>query len=566
MVLHTDALADDHGSDEPGSGDRPRRRRTSGTTAVAPKGGRRAPAPAAAGAPAPPAPAVDEPVTAVAADVAPALTHRQILAVFWGLGMGMLLASLDGTIVSTAMPTIVGDLGGLDHLAWVFTSYLLASTVSTPIYGKLGDLYGRKRLFQVAIVVFLVGSALCGVATGMGQLIAFRFLQGIGAGGLIVVAQAIIADVVSPRERGRYQGYLGAMFGASSVAGPLLGGFFTDHLSWRWVFYVNIPIGIAALIVTSAVLPTRPRDRAVRIDLAGSALLTGAITAFVLVTTWGGNEYAWGSPTIVGLGVAAVVMLGAFLVVEQRVAEPVLPLRLFRDRTFTIATSTMFVVGVAMFATVSFLPLFLQIVGGESATDSGLLLVPLMAGLLGASIVAGQVITRTGRYRLFPIAGMALVALGIFLLSTMGPDVGRLAASTYMFVLGVGFGCVMQVMVLAAQNTAAGSDLGVATSSVNFFRSVGGSIGVAVFGALFTNRLAHELARTATGVSADSVRPDTVAELAPGVRADVVGAFATALTDVFLVVVPVAVVGFVLTLLLREIPLRSGAKTEVSSH
>jgi EmrB/QacA subfamily drug resistance transporter len=499
----------------------------------------------------------------------PTLTHRQVLVIFCGLGMGMVLASLDGTIVSTALPTIVGDLGGFDLFAWVVTVYLLASTVSTPLYGKLGDLYGRKRLFQFAIVLFLVGSALCGVATNMSMLIAFRFVQGLGAGGLIVVAQAIIADLVSPRERGRYQGYLGAMFGASSVAGPLLGGFFTDHLSWRWVFYVNIPLGIAALVVVSTrVPPSRPRVGRPRIDYLGSALLTGAITAIVLLTTWGGNEMAWGSPTILGLIVAAVVMLVVFTWVEGRVPEPVLPLRLFRDRTFNVATTTMFIIGVAMFATVSFLPLFLQIVAGASATDSGLLLVPLMVGLLGASMIAGQTITRTGRYRLFPIVGMGFVVLAVFLLSTMGPDTGQFTTSAYMAILGVGFGFVMQVMVLVAQNSVPSGDLGVATSSVNFFRSVGGSVGVAVFGALFNSRLAGELARVlpdGTGTDASSVTPEVVHALAPAVRAEYVGAFATALTDVFLVALPVAVVGLALTLLLRETPLRGEARAEVTS-
>jgi EmrB/QacA subfamily drug resistance transporter len=517
--------------------------------------------------PADPTQAAPVPADAITDD-APALSHRQILVIFCGLGMGMLLAALDGTIVSTALPTIVGDLGGFDHYAWVVTAYLLASTVSTPIYGKLGDLYGRKRLFQFAIVLFLVGSALCGMATSMGTLIAFRFVQGLGAGGLIVVAQAIIADLVSPRERGRYQGYLGAMFGASSVAGPLLGGFFTDQLSWRWVFYVNVPLGIAALLVTTRVPPSRPRVGRPRIDYLGSALLTGAITAVVLLTTWGGNEMAWGSPTILGLGVAAVAMLVVFTWVEAQVPEPVLPLRLFRDRTFNVATTTMFIVGVAMFATVSYLPLFLQIVAGASATNSGLLLVPLMAGLLGASMIAGQAITRTGRYRLFPVVGMGFVVLAILLLSTMGPDTSQFTTSAFMAILGVGFGLVMQVMVLVAQNSVPSGDLGVATSSVNFFRSVGGSVGVAVFGALFNSRLAGELARAlpdGTGTDARSVTPEAVEALAPAVRAEYVGAFATALTDVFLVAVPVAVVGFVLTLLLRETPLRGGTPLEATS-
>lgn len=489
------------------------------------------------------------------------LSHRQILVIFSGLMLGMFLAALDQTIVATALPTIVGELGGLNHLSWVVTSYLLATTVSTPLYGKLGDLYGRKRLFQGAIVVFLIGSVLCGLATSMGQLIAFRAIQGIGGGGLLVLAQSIIADVVSPRERGRYQGYFGAVFGASSVIGPLLGGFFTDNLSWRWVFYVNVPLAVAALIVTSAVLPTSVRRAGAKIDYVGATLLTAFISCVVLVTTWGGSELAWGSPLIVGLCATSVLLLGAFVVVERRVQEPILPLRLFEISVFRVAGAVSFIVGVAMFGAISFLPLFLQVANGASATGSGLSLVPLIVGLLGASIFAGRSISRTGRYRVFPITGTGIAAVGLLLLSSMGPQTSTVTAGAYMTVLGIGIGLVMQVLVLATQNAVPIGDLGVATSSVSFFRSVGGSIGVAVFGALFNSRLAARLtsalpADTADELLGGSVTPDLIRGLPEVTRSDYVAGFSDALTDVFAFAVPGLVVAFALSWLLREIPLR----------
>ena len=493
------------------------------------------------------------------ADVAPEaenLSHRSILLIFGGLMLGMLLAALDQTIVATALPTITGELGGLEHLAWVVTAYLLASTVSTPLWGKLGDLFGRKRLFQAAIVVFLIGSVLSGAAGSMGQLIVFRAVQGLGGGGLIVLAQAIIGDIVSPRERGRYQGYFGAVFGASSVAGPLLGGFFSDHLTWRWIFYINIPLGLAALLVTSAVLPATVRPTKPRIDYLGAVLLATSVTCFVLLTTWGGSEYEWDSPTIIGLGVAAAVGLTLFILVERRVPEPVLPPRLFGVRTFRISTSVSFIVGMAMFGAISFLPLFLQLVRGVSATDSGLVLIPLMLGMICASMVAGQVITRTGRYRIFPITGTAVAAGGLFLLSTMSADTTSFRAGAYMVVLGIGIGLTMQTMVLATQNAVPATDLGVATASVSFFRSVGGSVGVAIFGAVFNSQLATQLARVLPG-TASGLTPDEVRRL-PATAADLyIDAAAEALTGVFLIGAPILLVGCGLTWLLKELPLRS---------
>ena len=495
----------------------------------------------------------------------PAFTHREILTVFSGLMAGMLLAALDQTIVSTALPTIVGELGGLDHLSWVVTAYLLTTTVSTPLYGKLSDLYGRKLMFQAAIVIFLAGSVLCGVAQNLGQLIAFRGIQGIGGGGLMAMAFAIIGDVVSPRERGRYTGYLGAVFAVASVAGPLLGGFFVDNLSWRWVFYVNVPIGIVALIVTSSVLqlPFTRRDH--RIDFEGAALLVAGVSALLLALVWGGNEYEWGSTTIVGLLVASAVLLAVFVIWEGRAEEPILPLRLFRARVFTIGVLLSFVVGASMFGAIVFLPLFLQAVTGASATNSGLLLLPLMAGLMTTSVGSGRVIARTGHYRRWPMAGMLTSAAGMTLLSTMDAETSRLESSLYMVVLGLGIGMVMQVLVLAMQNASEPQDMGVVTSSANFFRSLGGSMGISVFGAIFASLLADKLgsflppgALNQAGFNPDSLSasPEQLQALPANLLAPVIRALSESITAVFAYTVPVLIIGFLLSLILPGLPLR----------
>jgi len=494
-------------------------------------------------------------MTMATAPTAPSLPKKRVLLIFSGLLLGMMLASLDQTIVATALPTIVGDLGGIDHLSWVITAYLLAETVSTPLYGKLGDLLGRRRLFQFAISLFILGSILAGFSASMLQLVAFRAVQGLGAGGLIVLAQAIIADVVSPRERGRYQGYFGAVFGAASIAGPLIGGFITDHLSWRWAFYVNVPLGIAALVVTSITLPSSIRTRQVRIDWFGIALLTGAITSFVLFTTWGGTQYPWSSGIIIGLAITSVVLAVSFFIVQFRTPEPTMPPRLFRLRTFNVASSVSFIVGMAMFGSIAYLPTFLQIANGASASNSGLLLMPFMLGLLCASVGAGQVVTRTGHYRVFPIIGMGVATVGMFLLSTLQTDTSLWTSGAYMAVLGIGIGLVMQIMILATQNEAPVDDLGVATASVSFFRAVGGSVGVAVFGALFNHRLADMLG----GSDAVDLTPEQIQTLPVAQYNQIADAFASSITSVFRVAVPIVLVGFLLAWLLKEKPLRTAS-------
>jgi EmrB/QacA subfamily drug resistance transporter len=508
-----------------------------------------------------------ESTNAIAGGVAPAqLSHREILIVFSGLMLGMLLASLDQTIVSTALPTIVGEFGGLQHLSWVITAYLLTSTASVPLYGKLSDIYGRKILFQIAIVVFLAGSLLSGASQSMLQLIVFRGVQGVGGGGIMAMAMAIIGDIVSPRERGRYQGYTGGVFALSSVLGPLLGGLFTDQLTWRWVFYINLPLGILALAVTSVVLQL-PRRRAEHsIDYLGSALMVSGVSCLLLVSSWGGTEYDWLSAPILGLAAAGFVLIALFILQETRATEPLLPLRLFKDRIFSVSSGIGLVVGGTMFGAIAFLPVYLQIVKGESATSSGLRLVPLMLGLVGSSVLSGSLIARTGKYRVYPIAGMAIVTIGLYLMTRLDVTTSMLEVSAYMLVLGIGVGLVMQVIVLAVQNSADYADLGTATASVNFFRSMGSAFGVAAFGSILTNRLDVNLPRllgeqqAGSGLSAGALLGSTPGQLrampAP-VHAAAVEAFSMSLHTAFLFVVPIAALGFLLTFLRREIPLRS---------
>ncbi|MFF8398434.1 DHA2 family efflux MFS transporter permease subunit [Streptomyces sp. NPDC016172] len=494
--------------------------------------------------------------------------HEQVrgnvLVSIGALLLGMLLAALDQTIVSTALPTIVSDLGGLDHLSWVVTAYLLAATAATPLWGKLGDQYGRKRLFQTAIVIFLIGSALCGAAQDMAQLIAFRALQGLGGGGLIVLSMAIVGDLVPPRERGRYQGLFGAVFGATSVLGPLLGGLFTQHLSWRWVFYVNLPVGVVALAVIATVLHIPRKAQRHVIDYLGTFLIAAVATCLVLVASLGGTTWSWGSWQIVGLAVLGVVLAVAFVAVERRAAEPVLPLKLFRVRTFTLAAVISFVVGFAMFGAMTYLPTFLQVVQGISPTMSGVHMLPMVLGLLLASTASGQIVSRTGRWKVFPIAGTGITTLGLLLLHQLDERSSTAELSGFFFVFGLGLGLVMQVLVLIVQNAVPYEDLGVATSGATFFRSIGASFGVAVFGTIFAGRLGEQLtdafrgSRLPPGISVDSLEADPrgIAALPPGLRPPALHAYAVSITDVFLYAAPVALLGFVVAWFLKEDRLR----------
>src|SRR5579859_987602 len=474
--------------------------------------------------------------------------------IFSALMLVVLLAALDQTIVSTALPTIVGDLGGLQHLSWVVTAYLLSSTVSGPLYGKFGDLYGRKVVIQIAIVIFLVGSALCGIAQNMAELISFRALQGFGAGGLVVVAIAVVGDIIPPRDRGRYQGIFGAVFGVATVVGPLIGGFFVDNLSWRWIFYVNLPLGAAALFVIGAVFHAPAERVEHKIDYLGAATLAAALSAIVLFTSLGGTTYAWGSAPIIALAVIGAVMTALFVLAEQRATEPILPLELFRQRTFAVCSGVGFIIGVALFGSLTFLPLFLQIVRGRGATSSGLQLTPMMLGLLITSIGSGQLISRFGRYRPFPIVGTAVMTIGLALLAQLDPHTTVLQVSLYVVVVGLGLGMVMQVLVLAMQNDVQPRVMGVATSGAIMFRQIGGSVGIALFGAIFANRLHANLAKTLPrGVHGPRTpTPKNVRQLPPHLHELYVRAFSASLHPVFVVGAGIGVLAFLLSWLLHE--------------
>ncbi|WP_434594363.1 MDR family MFS transporter [Streptomyces sp. A5-4] len=503
----------------------------------------------------------DKNVKAAGAKAAGAVRQpRSVRVVLMALMIAMLLAMLDNMIIGTAMPTIVGELGGLEHLAWVVTSYTLATAASTPIWGKLGDLYGRKSIFLISIVVFLIGSVLSGMAQDMGQLIGFRAVQGLGAGGLMVGVMAIIGDLIPPRERGKYQGMMAGVMALAMIGGPLVGGTITDHLGWRWSFYINLPLGAVALVMVTAVLHLPKKERSTaKIDYLGAALLTVGITAIVLVTTWGGTEYAWSSAIIMELIAIGVASIVGFLFVETKAAEPIMPLHIFRNRNFTLMSVIGFLTGFVMFGAVLFLPLFQQSVQGASATNSGLLLLPMLLSMMVVSLISGRVTTNSGKYKIFPIMGGGLMVAGLFLLAQMDTDTSRLTSGIYMAVLGAGMGFLMQITMLVAQNSVDMKDMGVASSSATLFRTLGSSFGVSIMGALFTSRVQDTMAeRGGAGVTQQSAQLDaaSLAKLPEVAREAYQFAVASGTHAAFLLGGSIAVIGFVAAFFVQEVPLR----------
>jgi EmrB/QacA subfamily drug resistance transporter len=496
------------------------------------------------------------------------LEGRARIVAFATIGLGMLLAALDGTIVSTALPTIVGDLGGGNHVSWVVTSYLLAQTATTVVVGKLGDQFGRKLVFQLSVTVFIIGSALCGLADGMTWLIASRALQGVGAGGLTVTATALIADIIPLRDRGKFQGALGAVFGIATVIGPLLGGLLTDNASWRWCFYVNVPLALIVIVAARFTIPKVPGGAKPRIDYAGMAAVALGASMLVLAASFGGTTYAWGSWQIIGLLVGGVAVLGVFVLIESRAAEPILPLRLFKSKVFSDCCALAFVVGFTMLGAMTFLPTFFQYVEGVTATQSGFRMLPLVLGLLVTAITSGNIVSKTGRYKIFPVAGGLVMGLGLFLLSTMDPSTPVGLSSLYLFVLGMGIGLSMQVLTIIVQASVPYTDLGVATSGVTFFRTMGSAFGAAIFGTLYANflsdRLPQAIAESPGVTPEDLATPSALHQLQDSVIAPIVNAYSDSLTQVFLWAVPVALVAFVLALFLPQVKLADSLAPEAS--
>lgn len=489
--------------------------------------------------------------------------------IFGGLLLVMFLSSLDQTIISTALPTIVGDLGGLAHMSWVITAYTLAITIAMPIYGKLGDQFGRKPLYIIAITLFLIGSALSALSADMTQLIIFRAIQGLGAGGLMVLSMTILADIFSPAERAKKSGILGGVFGLSSVIGPLLGGWLTENFSWHWTFWVNIPLGIIALVVIALKLHLPHTKKITKVDYLGMTIMAPAITSFILAFTWGGSEYNWNSPQIIGLFALFAGLTALFIFVEHKASQPIIPLTLFKNKAFVLASTIGILLGAGMFAAISYIPTYLQVVSGATATESGLLMLPAVIGIFGGSIAAGQIIAKTGKYKIFPITGMLTAATGIFLLSTMTATTEIWVTMLYMAILGIGLGFTMQPLILIVQSSVKASNLGAATATNNFFREIGVTLGVSVFGSVFATRLTDGLKTLTTGTGGtgnDSLTPQIIAQIPEPAKTEIINTYVNALTPAFIYLVPVLLLGFVLAIFLPKIEMSNESGLEKAAR